>query len=145
MRRPAEQRRGAALASVVLLLSIGGARPAAADEEPAARSAATVEAERRQVTTELEDIDEGAPGATERRKLLERLDRHLLQQLDELSRADDIADEVRTGESEIDRSGVFRFREGILTCPESEIVTHPEGNTRLYRRPALSSWAGSRR
>jgi threonine synthase len=44
--------------------------------------------------------------------------------------------------ADVDRSGVFRFREGILTCAESDIVTHPEGNTRLYRRDALSSWAG---
>ena len=42
----------------------------------------------------------------------------------------------------IDRSGVFRFREGVLTCDEAEIVTHPEGGTRTYRREALSAWAG---
>jgi len=51
-------------------------------------------------------------------------------------------DARRNGEKEIDRSGVFRFREGIISCPDSEIVTHPEGNTGLYRRTVLSEWAG---
>jgi threonine synthase len=43
----------------------------------------------------------------------------------------------------LDRSGVWRFREGILPgVPAGEIVTHPEGGTSLYRRGALSAWAG---
>jgi threonine synthase len=34
----------------------------------------------------------------------------------------------------IDRSGVWRFREAVLDVDENEIVTHPEGGTRLYDR-----------
>ncbi|MFW7380071.1 MAG: threonine synthase [Oligoflexus sp.] len=41
-----------------------------------------------------------------------------------------------------DVSGVWRFREAILNLNPSEIVTHPEGQTRLYQRTALSQWAG---
>jgi len=44
--------------------------------------------------------------------------------------------------ADVDRSGVWRFREAVLAVPETAIVTHPEGGTRLYERPALSSWAG---
>ena len=44
--------------------------------------------------------------------------------------------------SEADQSGVWRFREGVLDAAPAEIVTHPEGATRLYRRPPLSRWAG---
>lgn len=38
-------------------------------------------------------------------------------------------------------SGVWRFRELVLPG-RGLIVSHPEGNTPLYRRPALSAWAG---
>jgi len=41
----------------------------------------------------------------------------------------------------IDRSGVWRFREAVLNVDEIEIVTHPEGSTRLYTR---ESGVGSR-
>lgn len=41
----------------------------------------------------------------------------------------------------IDRSGVWRFREGVMSIAREAIVTHPEGSTRLYASPALSSWA----
>lgn len=41
-----------------------------------------------------------------------------------------------------DRSGVWRFREAVMDVFENEIVTHPEGGTHLYRRDALSQWAG---
>ena len=34
----------------------------------------------------------------------------------------------------IDKSGVWRFREAVLDVDESEIVTHPEGATRMYFR-----------
>jgi len=44
--------------------------------------------------------------------------------------------------ADVDRSGVWRFREAVLDVPEPAIVTHPEGGTRLYERAALSSWAG---
>ncbi|HUP47161.1 MAG TPA: threonine synthase [Thermoanaerobaculia bacterium] len=34
----------------------------------------------------------------------------------------------------IDASGVWRFREGVLDVPAAQIVSHPEGDTRLYAR-----------
>jgi threonine synthase len=34
----------------------------------------------------------------------------------------------------IDKSGVWRFREAVLNVDEREMVTHPEGSTRLYER-----------
>jgi threonine synthase len=37
----------------------------------------------------------------------------------------------------IDKSGVWRFREAVLDIDESEIVTHPEGGTRLYERGGI--------
>jgi threonine synthase len=37
----------------------------------------------------------------------------------------------------IDNSGVWRFREAVLNVDESEIVTHPEGSTRLYERGGI--------
>jgi threonine synthase len=44
--------------------------------------------------------------------------------------------------ADVDRSGVWRFREAVRDLPPEALVTHPEGGTRLYARPALSSWAG---
>jgi threonine synthase len=41
----------------------------------------------------------------------------------------------------VDRSGVWRFREMLTEIPDEQIVTHPEGNTRLYQRSQLSQWA----
>jgi len=37
----------------------------------------------------------------------------------------------------IDKSGVWRFREAVLHVDENEIVTHPEGSTRLYERSGI--------
>jgi threonine synthase len=37
----------------------------------------------------------------------------------------------------IDKSGVWRFREAVLDVDENEIVTHPEGETRLYERGGI--------
>jgi threonine synthase len=34
-------------------------------------------------------------------------------------------------------SGVWRFREAVLAVPDDQIVTHPEGGTRLYEREGL--------
>lgn len=34
-------------------------------------------------------------------------------------------------------SGVWRFREAILDVPDDQIITHPEGGTRLYEREGL--------
>lgn len=42
--------------------------------------------------------------------------------------------------AEIDRSGVWRFREAIMSIHPEEVVTHPEGSTNLYQREALSRW-----
>jgi len=42
----------------------------------------------------------------------------------------------------LDRSGVWRFREAVLGVEESEIVSHPEGATRLYESGPLAEWAG---
>jgi threonine synthase len=41
----------------------------------------------------------------------------------------------------VDRSGVWRFREMLTEIPDAQIITHPEGNTRLYQRDRLSQWA----
>jgi threonine synthase len=46
-------------------------------------------------------------------------------------------DERRSGRKAVDQSGVWRFREAVLSVPEGEIVTHPEGSTRLYEREGL--------
>jgi len=40
------------------------------------------------------------------------------------------------------RSGVWRFRELVLPVEESSLVSRPEGNTPLYRGPALSRVVG---
>lgn len=37
----------------------------------------------------------------------------------------------------IDQSGVWRFREVVLNGDERDIVTHPEGGTRLYERGGM--------
>ncbi|HUG52524.1 MAG TPA: threonine synthase [Vicinamibacteria bacterium] len=44
--------------------------------------------------------------------------------------------------ADVDRSGVWRFREAVRDLPPEALVTHPEGSTRLYARAALSAWAG---
>jgi len=41
----------------------------------------------------------------------------------------------------VEGSGVWRYRE-LLLSGRGPIITHPEGNTPLYRRPALSRYAG---
>src|SRR4051794_23090085 len=49
----------------------------------------------------------------------------------------DLFDARLASRKTIDRSGVWRFREAVLNVPESEIVTHPEGSTRLYERGGI--------
>jgi threonine synthase len=49
----------------------------------------------------------------------------------------------RTSRRTIDQSGVWRFREAVLSIDEVDIVTHPEGATRLYQRELRESNAGS--
>ncbi|MEA2413919.1 MAG: threonine synthase [Thermoanaerobaculia bacterium] len=46
----------------------------------------------------------------------------------------DLFDARLTSRNTIDKSGVWRFREAVLNVDESEIITHPEGSTRLYER-----------
>jgi len=48
-----------------------------------------------------------------------------------------ISDARLASRKTIDKSGVWRFREAVLNVDESEIVTHPEGSTRLYERGEL--------
>ena len=48
-----------------------------------------------------------------------------------------ILDERRSSRRTIDQSGVWRFREAVLSIDESRIVTHPEGATRLYERDGI--------
>jgi threonine synthase len=42
----------------------------------------------------------------------------------------------------LDRSGVWRFRELILPVDPALPLTKPEGNTNLYRSPAVAAWVG---
>jgi threonine synthase len=41
-----------------------------------------------------------------------------------------------------ERSGVWRFRELVLHVADDAIISHPEGNTPLITRPAISKYAG---
>ena len=45
------------------------------------------------------------------------------------------------GDPSVQGSGVWRFRE-LLLPGRGELVTHPEGNTALYRREAIARWVG---
>jgi threonine synthase len=47
----------------------------------------------------------------------------------------DAFDDRRTSRSPLDQSGVWRFREGVLSVDKA--ITHPEGGTRLYERNGL--------
>jgi threonine synthase len=49
----------------------------------------------------------------------------------------EVFDQRRTSRRPIDQSGVWRFREGVLNVDESQIVTHPEGGTRMYERDGI--------
>jgi threonine synthase len=44
--------------------------------------------------------------------------------------------------SALERSGVWRFREIVLSATDAEIVSHPEGNTPLVARDAVTKYAG---
>ena len=48
-----------------------------------------------------------------------------------------IFDARRAGRAPIDSSGVWRFREAVLSVDEQDVITHPEGATRLYERDGL--------
>jgi threonine synthase len=47
----------------------------------------------------------------------------------------------RDGDPAVQGSGVWRYRELLLTGP-GPTLTHPEGNTPLYRRDAVARWVG---
>jgi threonine synthase len=49
---------------------------------------------------------------------------------------------VASAASAYERSGVWRFRELVLHVGDDEIISHPEGNTPLITRPAISEYAG---
>src|SRR5438552_17589276 len=51
----------------------------------------------------------------------------------------DLFDQRRASRKLIDQSGVWRFREAVLDVDESQIITHPEGATRLYERGGIFS------
>jgi threonine synthase len=48
---------------------------------------------------------------------------------------------LRDGDASVQGSGVWRYRELLLTGP-GPTLTHPEGNTPLYRRDAVARWVG---
>jgi len=41
-------------------------------------------------------------------------------------------------------SGVWRYREMVLPAAGDDVVTYPEGNTPLLRRPAVTAWVSGR-
>ena len=41
-------------------------------------------------------------------------------------------------------SGVWRYREMVLPTAGDDVVTYPEGNTPLLRRPAVTAWVSGR-
>jgi threonine synthase len=49
----------------------------------------------------------------------------------------DVFDARRSSRATVDQSGVWRFREAILSIDTANIVTHPEGATRLYERDGI--------
>src|SRR5438876_11672341 len=49
----------------------------------------------------------------------------------------DLFDQRRASRKLIDQSGVWRFREAVLDVDESQIITHPEGATRMYERNGI--------
>ncbi len=55
---------------------------------------------------------------------------------------DDRAAVIGRTSTAIDRSGVWRFRELVLGASPEEVVSHPEGNTPLIQRDALTRYAG---
>jgi threonine synthase len=57
----------------------------------------------------------------------------------------DVFETRRTSRRTIDQSGVWRFREAVLSIDEDQIVTHPEGATRLYQRESGVGSRGSER
>lgn len=48
-----------------------------------------------------------------------------------------VFDARRGARNPIDASGVWRFREAVLSVDPADVVTHPEGATRLYEREGM--------
>lgn len=57
----------------------------------------------------------------------------------------DLLRERTLSHEDLDVSGVWRYREVILTLDPQDIVTHPEGRTHLYQRESLAAWGGVHR
>jgi threonine synthase len=55
---------------------------------------------------------------------------------------DDRAAMIGRTTSPLERSGVWRFREIVLSAKDDEVVSHPEGNTPLLTRDAVAQYAG---
>jgi threonine synthase len=55
---------------------------------------------------------------------------------------DDRAAIIGKTTSALERSGVWRFREIVLSASDDEVVSHPEGNTPLLARAAVAQYAG---
>jgi threonine synthase len=55
---------------------------------------------------------------------------------DAITVARDVFDARRASRRPIDQSGVWRFREAVLDAGD-DVVTHPEGGTRLYERGGI--------
>jgi len=53
--------------------------------------------------------------------------------------------ERRLSDDRLDQSGVWKYREAVLSLDAAHVVTHPEGMTRLYERPSLAVYAGVER
>jgi len=53
-----------------------------------------------------------------------------------------VFDKRQASRNSLDQSGVWRFREAVLPLEENFIVSHPEGNTRLYYRESLCQFGG---
>lgn len=61
----------------------------------------------------------------------------------ELRSLPQIADDRLKSREPYDRSGVWRFREGVLPLNESEIVTQGEGRTGFHVVESLRAWTGA--
>jgi threonine synthase len=51
--------------------------------------------------------------------------------------------DARRGSRGVDASGVWRYRELVMTAEDSAVITFPEGNTPLLERERVARWAGA--
>jgi threonine synthase len=80
-------------------------------------------------------LAEHAPPAVRGKELRSLFDSRLV------SRAGNTSGGARIGAA-YERSGVWRFRELVLHAADGAIISHPEGNTAIIARPAISEYAG---